>query len=62
MQGQQNDKYTEMRGQQNDKYTELHGQQNIKNHICSITFFDIRAAYEIMWKYVVEPGRTHMAI
>ena len=30
MQGQQNDKYTEMHGQQNDKYTEMHGQQNDK--------------------------------
>jgi len=30
MQGQQNNKYTEMHGQQNDKYTEMHGQQNDK--------------------------------
>ena len=30
MNGQQNDKYTEMHGQQNDKYTEMHDQQNVK--------------------------------
>jgi hypothetical protein len=34
--------------------------EKIKTHIlCSITFFDNSADYEIMWKNSVEPGRTH---
>ena len=37
MQGQQNDKYTEIHGQQYDKYTEIHGQQILKNEL--ILFF-----------------------
>ena len=36
----------------------------IKTHIlCSVTFFsENRAVYEIMWKNLVERGRTQMAI
>ena len=31
-------------------------------HLCSITFFEDRAVYEIMWKNIVESGRRQMTI
>ena len=30
--------------------------------LCSITLFENRAAYKIIWKNIVEPGRPQMAI
>ena len=37
--------------------------QKIKTHIlCSVTFSENRTVYEIMWKNIVERGRTQMAI
>ena len=37
--------------------------EKVKTHIlCSITFFENRAVYEIMWKYTVERGRPQMTI
>ena len=37
--------------------------ENIKTHIlCSVTFFEYRAVYEIMWKNIVERGRRQMTI
>ena len=37
--------------------------QKIKTHIlCSATFYENRAVYEIMWKNIVERGRPQMAI
>ena len=37
--------------------------EKLETHIlCSITFFVIRAFYEIMWKNIVERGRPQMAI
>ena len=37
--------------------------QKIKTHIlCSVTFFENRAVYEIMWKNFVEWGTPQMAI
>jgi hypothetical protein len=37
--------------------------EKVKTHIlCSLTFFENRAVYEIMWKYTVEQGRPHMTI
>jgi len=39
--------------------------EKIKTHIlCSVTFyfFENRAAYEIMWKTILEPDRTQMKI
>jgi hypothetical protein len=37
--------------------------ENIKAHIlCSITFFDIHAIYEIMWENIVKPGRPQMTV
>jgi hypothetical protein len=37
--------------------------EKIKTHIlCSITFFENRAVYEIMWKNMVEPDRPQMTI
>ena len=38
-------------------------EEEIKIHIlCSITFFENRAVYEIMWKNVVEWGRPQMTV
>ena len=35
--------------------------EKIETHIlCSVTFFENRAVYEIMWKNVVEWGTTQM--
>jgi len=35
----------------------------IKTHIlCSTTFFENRAVYDMMWNNMVEPGRPQMAI
>jgi hypothetical protein len=35
----------------------------IKTHLlCSITFLEIRAAYEIRWKNIVQPDRPQMKI
>jgi hypothetical protein len=35
----------------------------IETHIlCSVTIFEIRALYEIMWKNTVQPGRPQMKI
>jgi hypothetical protein len=37
--------------------------QNIKTHIlCSITFYENRAVYEITWKNIVEADRPQMTI
>jgi hypothetical protein len=37
--------------------------ENITTQIlCSVTFFEYRAVYEIMCKDIVEPGRPHMTI
>jgi hypothetical protein len=37
--------------------------ENIKTHLlCSVTFFENRAVYEIMWKNIVERGRPQMTI
>jgi hypothetical protein len=37
--------------------------EKIKIHILfSVTFYENRAVYEIMWKNIVERGRPHMAI
>jgi len=37
--------------------------EKIKNHIlCSITFVENRAVYEIKWKNIVEPGRPQVTI
>jgi hypothetical protein len=37
--------------------------EKIKTHIfCSVTFFENRAVYEIMWKNIVQRGRPQMAI
>jgi len=37
--------------------------QKIKTHIlCSVTFFENRTVYEIMWENIVERGRLQMAI
>jgi hypothetical protein len=32
------------------------------NMLCSITFFENRAVYEIVWENIVEPGRPQMPI
>ena len=35
--------------------------ENIKTHIlCSVTFFENRSLFEIMWKNIVEWGRPQM--
>jgi len=35
----------------------------IKTHIlCSVTFFENRAVYEIMWENIVERSRSQMTI
>ena len=37
--------------------------EKIKTHIlCSVTFFEDRAVYEIMWQNVVERGRPQTTI
>jgi len=37
--------------------------EKLKAHIlCSITFLEIRAVYEIAWENIAEPGRTQMTI
>jgi hypothetical protein len=39
------------------------GTENIKTHIlCSITFSEYRAVYEIMWKNIGKPGGSQMTI
>ena len=37
--------------------------EKIKTHIlCSVTFFEIRTVYEIMWKNNVQGDRSHITI
>jgi hypothetical protein len=37
--------------------------EKIKTHLlCSITFFENRAVYEIMWKNMADPDRPQMPI
>jgi len=37
--------------------------QKIKTHIlCSVTFPEYRAVYEIMWKSIVQQSRSHMTV
>jgi len=37
--------------------------EKIKTHIlCSVTFFEYRVIYEIMWKNIVEPDSSRMTI
>ena len=37
--------------------------EKIKTHIlCSVTVFENRAVYEIMWKNIVERGRPQMTV
>jgi len=33
-----------------------------KHILCSITFFENRVVYEVMWKYIVERGRPQLTI
>ena len=47
---------------QNEKYFRQ-DVQNIKTHILySVTFSEIRAIYEVMWKIIVELDRPKMTI